>query len=83
MLRYVTDPNHVDSYAAYVFMSIHMPAFCGGKALNENVKHFVFDLTCHVTCDSRVKFFKLYLKDLVQATLLPFEFFCHVHWFLI
>ena len=22
-----------------------LSAFCGGKALNENVKHFVFDLT--------------------------------------
>ena len=35
-------------------MSIHMllmrlfPAFFGGKALNGNVKHFVFDLTCEV-----------------------------------
>ena len=38
-------------------MSIHMllmrllSAFCGGKALNVNVKHFVFDLTCDVTAD--------------------------------
>ena len=38
-------------------MSIHrllmrlFSAFCGGKALNGNVKHFVFDLTCDVTGD--------------------------------
>ena len=43
-------------------MSIHrllmrlFPAFCGGKALNGNVKHFVFDLTCDVTGDPEVKF---------------------------
>ena len=38
----------------------------------ENVKHFVFDLTCDVTGDLEVKFFKLYLKDLVQVFPLPF-----------
>ena len=43
-------------------MSIHkllmrlFPAFCGGKAFNGNVKHFVFDLTCDVTGDPEVKF---------------------------
>ena len=43
-------------------MSIHrllmrlFPAFCGGKALNGNVKHFVLDLTCDVTRDLEVKF---------------------------
>ena len=43
-------------------MSIHrllmrlFPAFCLGKALNGNVKHFVFDLTCDVTGDLEVKF---------------------------
>ena len=43
-------------------MSIHrllMPsfsAFCGGKALNRNVKQFVFDLTCDATGDPGVKF---------------------------
>ena len=43
-------------------MSIHrllmrlFPAFCGGKALNGNVKRFVFDLTCDVTYDPEVKF---------------------------
>ena len=62
-------------------MSIHrllmrlFPAFCGRKTLNGNVKHFVFDLTCDFTGDLEVKFFKLYLKDLVQAFPLPFEFF--------
>ena len=46
-------------------MSIHMllmrlfSAFCGGKTLNGNVKHFVFDLTWDVTGDSGVKFFNL------------------------
>ena len=40
----------------------------------ENVKHFVFDLTCDITGDLEVKFFELYLKDLVQAFRLPFEF---------
>ena len=52
MLRYVPDPNHVDSSAAYAFI----PGICGGKALNGNVKHFVFDLTCDVTDDLEVKF---------------------------
>ena len=43
-------------------MSIHrllmrlFPAFCLGKALNGNVKHFLFDLTCDVTGDLEVKF---------------------------
>ena len=46
----------------------------------ENVKHFVFDLTCDITGDPEVKFFKLYLKDLVQAFPLPVEFFLHVFW---
>ena len=38
-------------------MSIHrllirlFSAFCGEKALNGNVKHFVFDLICDVTGD--------------------------------
>ena len=47
-------------------MSIHrllmrlFPAFCGGKTLNGNVKHFVFDLTCDVTCDPGVKFFNFF-----------------------
>ena len=49
-------------------MSIHrllmrlFSAFCGGKALNGNVKHFVFDLTCDVTDDPEVIFFKLIWK---------------------
>ena len=49
-------------------MSIHrllmrlLPAFCGGKALNENVKHFVFDLTCDVTGDLEVKFLNFVWK---------------------
>ena len=44
-------------------MSIHriffrfFSAFCGGKVLNGNVKHFVFDLTCDVTGDNEVKIF--------------------------
>ena len=43
-------------------MSIHrllmrlFSAFFGRKTLNGNVKHFVFDLTCDVTCDPGVKF---------------------------
>ena len=43
-------------------MSIHrllmrlFTAFCLGKALNRNVKHFVFDLTCDVTGDLEIKF---------------------------
>ena len=52
MLRYVTDPNHVDSSAAYAFI----PGILLGKAFNGNVKHFVFDLTCDVTGDLEVKF---------------------------
>ena len=32
-------------------------AFCEGKALNGNVKHFVFDLTSDVTGDPGIKFF--------------------------
>ena len=61
-------------------MSIHQlpmrlfPAFCGGKALNGNVKHFVWpDLWRHRW--PRGQIFKLYVKDLVQAFPLPFEFF--------
>ena len=30
-------------------------AFCGGKALNGNVKHFAFDLTCDVVGKPEVK----------------------------
>ena len=65
MLRYVTEPNHVDSSAAYAFISGILPrkgikwkcqTFHLGKALNGNVKHFVFDLTCDVTGDLDVKF---------------------------
>ena len=42
------------------------PAFCVGKALNGNVKHFVWpDLWRHRW--PRGQIFKLYLKDLVQA----------------
>ena len=49
-------------------MSIHrllmrlFPAFCLGKALNGNVKHFVFDLTYDVTGDLEVKFLNLIWK---------------------
>ena len=38
-----------------ILMRLHS-AFCGGKALNGNVKHFVFDLTCDVIGDHVVKF---------------------------
>ena len=38
-------------------------AFCGGKALNGNVKHFVFDLTCDVTGDSVVKLFNSFERS--------------------
>ena len=54
-------------------------AFCGGMALNGNVKHFVFDLTCDVTGDPEVKFVQLHLKDHVQVSSLPFEIFRHVY----
>ena len=30
--------------------------FCGGKAINGKLKHFVFDLTCDVTGDLEVNF---------------------------
>ena len=46
-------------------MSIHrllmrlFPAFCGGKALNGNAKHFVFDLSCDVTGNPEVIFLNL------------------------
>ena len=49
-------------------MSIHrllmrlFPAFCLGKALNGNVKHFVFDLACDVTADPGVNFFNFIWK---------------------
>ena len=49
-------------------MSIHrlhmrlFPAFCLGKALNGNVKHFVFDLTCDVTGILEVKFLNFIWK---------------------
>ena len=39
-----------------------LSVFCGGKALNGNVKHFVFDLTCDVTGDPGVFFFNLICK---------------------
>ena len=54
MLRYVTDPNHKRNQH-WLLMRL-FPAFCLGKALNGNVKHFVFDLTCDVTGDLEVKF---------------------------
>ena len=47
--------------------------FCGGNALNGNVKHFVFDLTCDVTDDPGSNF-QLHLKDLVQDSPLSFIF---------
>ena len=50
-----------------------------GRGLNGNVKYFVSDLACDVTGD-RGEIFKLYLKDLVQASPLPAEFFRHVNW---
>ena len=53
-------------------------AFCGGKALNGNVKHFVWpDLTCDLTGDSGTpgQIFPLHLKDLVQGSPLPVDFF--------
>ena len=37
-------------------------AFCWGMALNENVKQFVFDLTCDVTGDPGVKYFNFIWK---------------------
>ena len=49
-------------------MSIHrllmrlFSAFCGGKALNGNVKHFVFDLTCNITGDPGVNFLNFIWK---------------------
>ena len=58
MLRYVTDPNHVDSSAAYAFI----PGILPRKPLNGNVKHFVFDLTCDVTGDLEVKFLNFIWK---------------------
>ena len=39
------------------------PAFCLGKALNGNVKHFVFDLTFDVTGDLEVKFLNFIWKN--------------------
>ena len=50
-------------------MSIHMllmrlfTAFCGGKAFNANVKHFVFDLTCDVTGDPGSNFTTLFERS--------------------
>ena len=77
MLRYVTDPNHVDSWTAYAFII----GIMRGKALNGNVKHIAFDLTCDVAGDLSL-FFKIHLIDLIQGYLFPFEFFRHVNWLL-
>ena len=65
-------------------MSIHrllmrlFSAFCGGNALNGNVKHFVFDLICDVTGDPS-KIFAM-SSERFQGYPLPFEFFRHVYW---
>ena len=76
MLGYVTDPNDIDSWATLrLFL-----AFSGGKALNVNVKHFVFYLTCDVTGDPGSNIFQPDLKDLVQGSPLPVNFFRHVYW---
>ena len=37
------------------------------------ISNILFDLTCDVTGDPGVNFFQLHLKDLVQASPLPFE----------
>ena len=49
-------------------MSIHrllkrlFSVFCGGKALNGNVIHFVFDLTCYITGEPWVNFLNFIRK---------------------
>ena len=56
-------------------LCVLFPAFCLGKALNGNVKHFVFDLTCDVTGDLEVKFLNFIWKISSRPFPLPFEFF--------
>ena len=41
--------------------------------------NILFDLTCDVAGDSG-SIFQLHLKDLVQDSPLPVEFFPHVYW---
>ena len=60
-------------------MSIHrllvrlFSAFCGGRALDGNVKHFVFDLTCDVIGDPEV--IKIcFPRQVVQGYQTAFEF---------
>ena len=77
MLRYVTDPNHVDSSAAYAFI----PGILPRKGIKWKCQTFCVwpDLWRHRW--PRGQIFKLYLKDLVQVFPLPFEFFPYVCWF--
>ena len=76
MLRYVTDPNHVDSSATDAFITGILPR----KGINWKCQTFCVwpDLWRHRW--PRGQIFKLYLKDLVQAFPLPFEFFPYVCW---
>ena len=71
MLRYVTDPNHVDSSADYAFI----PGILPRKGIKWKCQTFCVwpDLWRHRW--PRGQIFKLYLKDLVQTSLLPFDFF--------
>ena len=61
-------------------MSIHrlllrlLWAFCGGKALNGNVKHFVFDLTYNVIGDPDVVNICFSLDKFSRAVKQPLNF---------
>ena len=52
MLRYVTDPNQVDSQAAFAFIL----GILQRKGIKLRCHYFVVDLTCDVTGDPGVKF---------------------------
>ena len=53
MLRYVTDPNHVDSQAAFAFIL----GILRRKGIKWNCYYFVFDLTCDITGNPGANFF--------------------------
>ena len=55
MLRYVTDPNHVDSQAAFAFIL----GILRRKGIKWKCHCFVFDLTCDITGDPGANFLTL------------------------
>ena len=76
MLRYVTDPNHVDSLVAYAYIL----GILRRKGIKWKCQTFCVwpDLWRHRWPRSQI--FQLHLKDLVQDSPLPVDFFRHVYW---